>query len=76
MTKSTVFTTNKSQAVRLLKPVALPDNVKQVEITKIGHSRLISPVGRSWDAFFDNVKVSDDFMQERVQPEPEKREQF
>ena len=76
MAKSTVFTTNKSQAVRLPKPVALPENVKEVEITKIGHSRLISPVGRSWDAFFDNVKVSDDFMQERVQPKPEKRERF
>ena len=76
MAKSTVFTTNKSQAVRLPKAVALPDNVKQVEITKIGHSRLISPLGRSWDAFFDSVKVSDDFMQERVQPKPEKRERL
>lgn len=74
MAKSTVFTTNKSQAVRLPKPVALPENVKEVEITKVGHSRLISPVGRSWDAFFDNVRVSDDFMQERVQPKLEKRE--
>lgn len=76
MTKSTVFTTNKRQAVRLPKPVALPDNVKQVEITKVGRSRLISPVGHSWDAFFDNVKVSDDFMKERVQPKPEKRERL
>lgn len=76
MTRSTVFTTNKSQAVRLPKPVALPESVKQVEITKIGHSRLISPVGRSWDAFFGNVKVSDDFMEERVQPKPEKRERL
>ena len=76
MATSTVFTTTKSQAVRLPKPVALPDNVKEVEITKVGHSRLISPVGRSWDAFFDNVKVSDDFMQERVQPKPEKRKRL
>jgi antitoxin VapB len=74
MTKSTVFTTNKSQAVRLPKPVALPASVKQVEITKIGRSRLISPVGQSWDAFFKNVRVSDDFMQERVQPQAEERE--
>jgi antitoxin VapB len=76
MAKSTVFRTNKSQAVRLPKAVALPDNVKQVEITKIGQSRLISPVGRSWDAFFDYVRVSEDFMQERVQPKPEKRARF
>jgi antitoxin VapB len=74
MAKSTVFTTNKSQAVRLPKPVALPGNVKQVEITKVGRSRLISPVGHSWDAFFKTVRVSDDFMQERVQPEAEERE--
>jgi antitoxin VapB len=74
MAKSKVFTTNKSQAVRLPKPVALPDNVKEVEITKVGRSRLISPVGHSWDTFFDTVKVSDDFMKERTQPEPEKRD--
>jgi len=30
-----------------------------------------------WDDFFDRVpKVSDDFMCERVQPEPEEREPF
>jgi antitoxin VapB len=74
MTKSTVFTTNKSHAVRLPKPVALPDNVKQVEITRIGRSRLISPAGLSWDAFFDAAGI-DDFP-EREQPKPEKRQSF
>lgn len=72
MAKSTVFMTNKSQAVRLPKPVALPDNVKQVEITKIGRSRLISPVGRSWDAFFDAGGTGD--FPDRKQSKPEKRE--
>ncbi|HET6161191.1 MAG TPA: type II toxin-antitoxin system VapB family antitoxin [Dongiaceae bacterium] len=72
MTKSTVFTINKSQAVRLPKPVALPENVKQVEITKIGRSRLISPVGHSWDAFFDAGGTGD--LRGREQPKPQKRE--
>lgn len=48
MTRSTVFTTNRSQAVRLPKPVALPEGVRQVEIVKLGRSRLISPAGHSW----------------------------
>jgi len=34
MTRFTVFTMNRSPAVRLPKPVALPDDVRQVEITK------------------------------------------
>jgi antitoxin VapB len=31
MTQSTVFKNNKSQAVRLPKPVALPESVKKVD---------------------------------------------
>lgn len=62
MARSTVFTTNRSQAVRLPKPVALPASVRQVEITKIGRSRLITPADQSWDAFFDGPTASDDFM--------------
>ncbi len=74
MTRSTVFTNNRSQAVRLPKPVALPDDVRQVEITRIGRSRLISPAGESWDAFFDGPRVSTDFMATRKQPKTETRE--
>ena len=74
MTRSTVFNSNRSQAVRLPKPVALPEGVRQVEIVKVGRSRLITPAGHSWDAFFDGAGVGDDFMRERVQPEAEARE--
>ena len=35
MTRSTVFLTNRSQAVRLPKSVAFPDGVHQVEIVKL-----------------------------------------
>jgi antitoxin VapB len=77
MTRSTVFLTNCSQAVRLPKSVAFPEGVHQVEIVKLGHSRLISPVGRRWDdLFLDGPRASDDFMTERRQPEAEEREPF
>ncbi len=76
MTRSTVFTTNRSQAVRLPKPVALPPGVRQVEVTKLGRSRLISPADQSWDAFFDGPGASGDFMAERRQLPAQKREQI
>jgi len=74
MAQSTVFKTNKSQAIRLPKPVALPDSVKRVDIVKLGRSRLITPAGESWDVWFDRKGVSDDFMPEREQPDHQGRE--
>ena len=77
MARSTVFTTNRSQAVRLPKAVAFPDEVHQVDIIKIGQSRLICPVGKRWDdLFITGPRASDDFMSERDQPALEKREPF
>jgi len=76
MTQSTVFTTNKSQAVRLPKAVALPASVKRVEIVKLGHARLITPTDLVWDAFFDGPGVSEDFMEDRAQPPRQEREAF
>lgn len=75
MTSSTVFVSNRSQAVRLPKAVAFPEDVHQVDILKIGRSRLIVPKGRRWDdLFLSGPRVSDDFMAERAQPGPEERE--
>jgi antitoxin VapB len=75
MTRSTVFTTNRSQAVRLPKAVAFPDGVHLVDIIKIGQSRLICPVGQRWDDLFTGgPRASDDFMSEREEPALEKRE--
>lgn len=77
MTSSTVFTSNRSQAVRLPKAVAFPEDVHQVDILKIGRSRLIVPKGRRWDDLFQSgPRVSDDFMVERIQPATEERESF
>jgi antitoxin VapB len=72
---STVFITNRTQAVRLPKAVAFPDDVRQVEIQKIGSARLIVPTGKRWEDFFlSGPHVSDDFMAEREQPAAEERE--
>ena len=77
MPRSTVFKSNRTQAVRLPKAVAFPEDVRQVEIIKIGPARLITPVGRRWDDFFLNgPHASEDFMAERVQPPPEERERL
>lgn len=73
--RSTLFTNNRSQAVRLPKSVAFPDDVRQVDVLTIGRSRVIVPQGRRWDDLFLNgPSATDDFMTERKQPEAEERE--
>lgn len=72
--KTKIFKSNRSQAVRLPKEVALPESVKDVEITKIGNKRIIVPAGQSWDDWFDSPGVSIDFMTKRQQPEDQIRE--
>jgi antitoxin VapB len=77
MTSSTVFISNRSQAVRLPKAVAFPADVHEVDILKVGHSRVIVPRGRRWDDLFQGgPRVSEDFMTEREQPAAEERESF
>jgi antitoxin VapB len=77
MANSTVFTSNRSQAVRLPKAVAFPEDVHLVDVLKIGRSRIIVPQGQRWDDLFLNgPRVSDDFMSEREQPAAEEREAF
>jgi antitoxin VapB len=49
--------------------------VHQVDILKIGRSRLIVPQGRRWDDLFQqSQRASDDFVAERGQPQAEERE--
>jgi len=75
MASSTVFTSNRSQAVRLPKAVAFPQDVHQVDILKIGWSRVIVPQGKRWDDLFQNgPRASDDFVVERRPPAAEERE--
>lgn len=74
MERANLFKSNKSQALRLPKPIAYPDNVKQVDIVMQGRARIITPAGESWDSWFDDEGVSQDFMTNREQPVPQERE--
>ncbi|HDX5436681.1 TPA: toxin-antitoxin system antitoxin VapB [Escherichia coli] len=74
--ETTVFLSNRSQAVRLPKAVALPEDVKKVDVIAIGRTRIITPAGESWDSWFDGDSVSADFMNDREQPAVQERESF
>lgn len=74
MSRTKLFLSNTTQAVRLPKDVAFPDEVVEVEILVVGDARLLVPAGRRWDWFFDNgVQVTTDFMTEREQPDAQER---
>ncbi|MCJ2068167.1 antitoxin [Methylobacterium sp. J-030] len=77
MTSSTVFTSNRSQAVRLPKAVAFSPDVHHVDILKIGRTRVIVPTGQRWeDLFQEGPRLSEDFLTHREQPPAEQREPF
>lgn len=73
---TTLFLSNRTQAVRLPKSISFPEDVKHVEIIAVGRSRIITPVGESWDSWFDGEGVSTDFMSTREQPAEQVREGF
>ena len=60
----------------LPKAVALPENVKRVEVIAVGRTRIITPAGETWDEWFDGHNVSADFMDNREQPGMQERESF
>ena len=76
MVQTRIFKSNKSQAVRLPKPVALPENVETVDVVAVGNRRIISPAGTAWDEWFESGSVTDDYMNARAQPSAQEREGF
>ena len=75
MTTSTVFTNNRTQAVRLPAEARFPESIKKVEVRVLGQERIIAPAERSWDNFFLQAgTVSDDFLPERAGQEQSERE--
>ncbi len=67
MTATTVFTNNRSQAIRLPAELRLPDGVKRVDVRARGCERIISPLGQTWDSFFlGDEQVADDFLPVRA----------
>ena len=55
MTQATIFKSNQTQAVRLPKAVAFPEDVKKVSVVVIGKSRLLTPSENLWDDWFDQL---------------------
>lgn len=77
MSHSTVFTNNRTQAVRLPADVRFPDTVKKVDVRVRGQERIISPAGTAWDSFFlQGPQPGDDFMNERADQHQGDREPF
>lgn len=77
MSITSVFTNNRSQAVRLPADMRLPDGVKKVQVRARGVDRIISPVGHTWDEFFlGGPAASDDFMAVRAGQHQSEREPF
>jgi antitoxin VapB len=73
MTRTTLFQSNRSQAVRLPKDVAFPDDVRSVTILREGKRRIIVPTETLWDEFFEAPGVD---LGERVQPVEQIRDTF
>lgn len=75
MTRTTLFRSNKTQAVRLAKDVALPDSVTEVEVSVIGDARVIIPVRADWYDWWENgIAVSIDYLVDREQPDVQDRD--
>ena len=71
MHRTTIFRSNRSQALRLGKDVAFPDAVREVTIFKDGPRRVIVPAGAVWDDFFAASGID---LPDRDQPQPQQRD--
>ena len=77
MVRTTLFLSNRSQAVRLPADARLPEGVRKVQVRARGLDRIISPVDHSWDSFFlDGPMPTEDFMAERADQQQAEREAF
>lgn len=75
MSQGTIFTSNRTQNVRIPADVRFPENVKNVTVRAVGNERIITPVEHTWDSFFlSEQRVSDDFMSEQTTPPADERE--
>jgi antitoxin VapB len=70
-TRTTLFLSNRSQAVRLPKGVAFGAGVREVVILRDGVRRVIAPADAAWDDFFTDPGVD---LGERCQPAMQERE--
>lgn len=59
--KATVFRLNRSQAVRIPKHLAFPDDVRDVIVRRSGDSLIVTPLAKKWSDFFAMLPADDDF---------------
>ena len=71
--QTTLFLSNRSQAVRLPKAVAFGEGVREVTIVQDGPRRIIVPADASWDDFFEAGGLD---LGDRGQPEAQGRDSF
>lgn len=67
MAQGSIFTNNRSQAVRLPAEMRFPKSIKKVTVRAVGKDRIISPTENTWDNsfFMSDQGAADDFMEER-----------
>ena len=73
LTRTSLFLSNRTQAVRLPKAVSFGDTVRDVVVIPDGPRRIIAPANMAWDDFFDEPGTD---LGERRQPEMQVRERL
>ena len=73
VSRTLLFRSNRSQALRLPKDVAFPDGVSEVAVVRDGNRRLIVPADTLWDDFFANEGLD---LPDRSQPEIQTRDRL
>jgi antitoxin VapB len=71
--RTTLFQSNRCQAVRLPKNVSFPPNVREVVILREGSRRVIVPADNVWDDFFDSPGIA---FPDQDQPNLQERDPF
>ncbi|MBZ0200191.1 MAG: antitoxin [Ignavibacteriaceae bacterium] len=75
MDTAKLFENGSSQAVRLPKAYRLKG--KEAYITKIGDAIILLPYKNKWDSLIQSLSnFSADFLENRIQPSVEKRDDF
>ena len=69
--RTTLFLSNRSQAVRLPRAVAFGEGVREVLVVQDGLRRIIAPADSAWDDFFEAAGAN---LGERQQPEAQQRD--
>ena len=73
LARTSLFLSNRSQAVRIPKTVAFAEDVREVVIVPDGPRRIIAPADAAWDDFFDAPGTD---LGERIEPAMQLRDRF